>query len=301
MSVHIVTPNRIITISDRTYMLSVFTLSFLLTVLVRKIVQKLRKKQQFQLPGPGGAQLGLELFDDSELGHIILACISDREQYLLRDQKLKQLLFALVKAKLSNDSLIVSPNLVRFLALRLIKPNSGIITKIGNFIVSSNSGLKTITAFALGIANGFFISLPYAILSIVLMLTETHNYYPCSKYFNKLPESADQITRVYSKSNGGNLIISDNDGGRQLQLFVPSHSETKSEIISTTEVKKTKTTTYQKSRTKGKTVNFDKVRKTDNQNQLRSFSQLEEPIVPQKQCHIREAIHDVIKATDSLE
>lgn len=299
MTVHIITPNRIITISDRTYMLTIFTLSFLLTVIVRKIVAKLRKKQQLQLPEPGGDQVNFELFDDSELGHIILSCIANDEQYLVRDRKLKELLFALVRAKLSNESLIITPNLVRFLALRLIKPNNGLITKIGNFIVSSNSGLKTISAFALGIANGFLISVPYAILSILLMLTATRNCYPCERYFEKLPISADQITRVYSNSNVGNLFISNNDSERQLEVFVPSHSETKSEIISPTEVKKTKTTTYQKSRVRTKTVNFDQIRKTDNQ--LRPFRQLEEPIVPQKSFGIREAINDVIKATDSLE
>ena len=299
MTLYIVTPNRIITVSDQMYMLTIFSLSFILTVLVRKIVAKLRQKQLYQMPGPGGAQFGLELFDDNELGHIILSCIADEEQYLVRDRKLKQLLFALVRAKLSNKSLIISPNLVRFLALRLIKPNSGIITKIGNFVFSSTSGLKTITAFALGVANGFLISLPYAVLTIVLMLTATHNCYPCEKYFDKLPKSADPITRVYAEREVGNLIISSNDEGRQIQLFVPSHSETKSEVVSLTEVKKTKTTTYQKSRVRPKAVKFDKIRKIDNQ--LRSFSQLEEPVVPQKPCGIREAINDVVKAKDSLE
>lgn len=41
--------------------------------------------------------------------------------------------FTLVKAKIKNDSLIITPNMVRFLALNLISSDSNVIAKIGTW------------------------------------------------------------------------------------------------------------------------------------------------------------------------
>ena len=282
-------------------MLTVFTLSFFIGLVAKHVVRKLKKKQATRLPHAGGSSaLDLELYNDNDLGHIILSCIADEDRYLVRDPKLNELIFAPIRAKIRNESLIINPNLIRFIALRLIKPNTGIIARIGNLVISPHKTktiVQTIIAVALGLTNSFLMSLPYIGLSMVLIITSTRNCYPCERYFEKLtPGPQEEITRAYSNRPFGNIVVSNNDESHQVALYVPSSAaETKEDIIGPNEVKRTMT--YRKSRPKARRVTFEDFRRNDNE--LKAFNNLEEPTVKQTPC-LSEIIEAILEAGEPL-
>ena len=260
MGLFLVRKDRIILISDRTMMLTGYILGVFIGLIAKRVIKKLKEKQKVHLPNPGGSQLNLELYNQNELGYIIMSCISDYEQFLVKDPRLNELLFSLIRAKINNESIIIHPNLLRFIATRLINPNTGLITKLGNLVVSSHKSklmVQLISSFAVGMTNAFFMSLFYTGFAMLVIFSSTSNCFDCDRYFQKLtPTEQEQITRVYADRLFGNLLISNSDLSRQLEIYVPSSTtETISEVINENEVKRTRT--YQKSRTKARQITFD--------------------------------------------
>ena len=90
------------------------------------------------MANPRGGNIGLGFSDNTELAHTILTCIADNERYLVKDPEIIKMVFDLVKAKIKNESLVLTPNILRFLALKLINNDQTLIVKIRNIIVSSN-------------------------------------------------------------------------------------------------------------------------------------------------------------------
>ena len=85
------------------------------------------------MANPRGGNIGLGFSDNTELAHTILTCIADNERYLVKDPEIIKMVFDLVKAKIKNESLVLTPNMLRFLALKLINNDQPFIVKIGTF------------------------------------------------------------------------------------------------------------------------------------------------------------------------
>lgn len=92
--------------------------------------------------GGGNRTIGLELTDDTELAKILLLYISDNERYLVKDPRIIQIVFNLVKARTKLESLTLTPNMIRFLALNLISNDQTLIVKICNILASSNNRIR---------------------------------------------------------------------------------------------------------------------------------------------------------------
>lgn len=133
MTLFIRTENRLLQISDAYVMALAFVISFIFVKVLKKINAKVLKKddakrkkgRSAKLPHNRGGSLNLNVdyIDDAELGNIILSCIADGNSYLVIDENIKNLIFNLVKAKVKNESLILTPNFLRYLAVRLINQN----------------------------------------------------------------------------------------------------------------------------------------------------------------------------------
>ena len=106
-----------------------------------------KNAQQTKITNLKGGAFEVQAFNEKELGEIILSCISDNEAYLIKDPKLIKLMFILVKAKIQNESLALTPNLVRFLVLKLIHEhnNGTLVTKIGTAVFGTDNKLRTVT------------------------------------------------------------------------------------------------------------------------------------------------------------
>ena len=294
MTLFIRTQKRLLEISDA----YVMALSFLIFFAVGKIFQAVVEKQKRKKTGnvnmsnPRGGTIGVEFSDDTELANIILTCIADNERYLLKDPELIKVVFNLVKAKIKNESLSLTPNMLRFLALKLINNDQTLIVKIGNIIVSSNNRARLFArvsgAAVIGFVGALFSIFPYAVLMMVLYFNTTENCgYKCPDYFETLPKEGP--VEIYKKESTGHVFIVGNDDAKQIEIYTPSKSADEVTVRSNGVVEKT--TTYTKVRKKAKQVNFSDFKNTDPV--LSSFKDLEEPKIPQKNCPIND-VHDII-------
>lgn len=297
MTLFIRTPRRQYEISDFYIMTLAFCISFAVTKIVKSVVEKQQRQGQdskhMQIPNPTGGAIGFQVSDDTELGGLILSCIADNQSYLVKDEKIIRVIFSLVKAKLKDESLVLTPNMIRFLALNLLDSDSGLIAKIGNVVVSSENRFRLMTRTAgsvgIGIITALLSSFVCGVLIMVLLFDNTHNCgYKCDDYFEHLPK--DHSSKIFAEKPTGQVLIAGNDDARQVEIYIPSQPANEVTISSTGEAKVTKT--YKKSRKKAKVVNFSEFKKKSDV--LSSFDDLEEPYVPQSVCPINDA-HDLLK------
>lgn len=288
-------PGKRYEISDAYVMGLAFILSFIVTKVLKDVVQKIidrnGKKITMANPRGGALDIDVEIWDKTELANIILECINDNEDYLVINPQIKKLVFSLVKAKLKDQSLVVSPNMMRFLSLMVLrKNNASFIAKFGKYVISSENRARLLARFfgasVVGVVTGLISSItyavPYAVFILTLLFDLTVNCnYNCNNYFEKLPQ--EQIVRVYAEKSNENLIITGNAEAQQIEIYIPSKAQP---IITDSETgKKVVQKTYKLSRKKAKQVNFSEFKKTDPV--LASFQNLEEPNVPQKTCPVK--------------
>ena len=243
-------------------------------------------------PRGGKINIGLEFSDDTELAHTILACIVDNERYLLKDPEITKIVFILVQAKIKKESLVLTINIMRFLALRLVNNDQTLIVKIGNIVASSNNRARLFArvsgAAIIKFIGALFSIFPSAVLMMIIFFDTTENCgYKCSDYFEQLPKEGP--VEIYGKESTGHLLIAENDDARQVGIYILSKAADEVTISSNGELKTTKT--YTKVRKKAKRVNFSNFKQIDPV--LSSFKDLEESKIPQKNCPIND-VHDVI-------
>lgn len=293
MTLFVSTPKRTFILSDMSVMALTFITFFLVGRITKSVIEKLNQKQKnIDVKNPRGGSVGLDLVDDTELAHIILTCLSDHEMYLVKDPTLLELVFDMIKAKIKEESLMITPNLVRFIALKLINNEQTLLVQVGNIIASLNNRAKIIArvagAAAMGFLGALFTCLPYAVLMMVIYFDVTENCgYDCVNYFEKIA-GKDPIT-IYAEKPTGNLLIGNNDEARQVAIYVPSKAKEKIEMTKNGDLKTTKT--YTKVIKKAKEVKFIDFQRTDPV--LSRFADLEEPKVPQKKCPVSD-LHDII-------
>jgi len=239
------------------------------------------------MANPRGGNIGLEFSDDTELAHTILACMDDNESYLVKDREIAKLIFALVRAKIKKESLVLTPNMMRFLALKVISKDQTLIVQIGNILASSSNRARLLArlsgAAIIGLVGALVSALPYGILLLLLAFNATENFgYKCSDYFEQLPKV--EPAKIYAEESTGHLVIAGNDDARQVEIYTPAKVADEVTISGNGELKTTKT--YTKVRKKAKEVKFSDFKQADPV--LSSFKDLEEPDVPKKNCPIND-------------
>lgn len=102
------TATRRYKISDAYVMALSFAIFFVVGKYAKTVLKNLETKQVRKMSNPKGKGLKLEFFDDNELEITLLPCIADNEHYLVRNEKVKELIFGLVKKTIKNESLILT-------------------------------------------------------------------------------------------------------------------------------------------------------------------------------------------------
>jgi hypothetical protein len=294
MTLFIRTARREFQISDLYVMALSFCIFFAVGLIVKSVLEKQQRKKSknIQIPNPRGGSIEVKISDETELALTILSCIADNERYLVKDPEVRKVIFGLVKEKLKNESLVITPNMMRFLALKLLKNDQSLIAKIGSVVVSSTNRARLLArvsgAAMIGFLGALVSTLPYAILLVLIFFESTENCgYKCDHYFDNIPQ--DQPVRIYDEKPTGHLAIAGNDDARQIEIYTPSKAS--DEVISSSTGKTKVTKSYNKSTKKAKEVKFSDFKKKDPV--LSSFKDLEEPSVPQKLCPIKNP-HDII-------
>lgn len=296
MTLFITTPSRRYEISDAYVMALTFIIVYWVTTISKKAIEKRisnkkKKNKTIKLPDPRGGSKEIKVSDDTELGFIILSCIADNESYIVKSRKIREVIFRLVKRKLENDSLVISPNMIRFLALKLINEDQSLIVKIGNIVLSSSNRIRLMTRIVgtsvIAFMGAIFMNLPFAILLVMVYFDQTQYCgYNCDAHFQHVSEK--EAINIYAEEPAGHLAISGNDEARQVSIYNPTRANDK--IIDVTAERKTVQKQYQRSRKKTKEVKFSEFRKTDPV--LSQFQDLPEPEVPQKICKLNN-VHEV--------
>ncbi len=264
------------------------------TEIIHKIISKNTKENKIKLSNPRGGKIDIKISDEVELAHTILTCIADNEQYLVTSPTIKQLIFNLVKKKIKSESLIITPNLIRLLALRILIKDEPKIIKFRNALVSSSNfarlKIRVIGSSTLSLLCYMSSSLTYLVFLILLLFQETENCgYNCHDYFQQLPKTTP--IEILAEQPGGHLVIAENDYTKQVEIYIPDKSSEKVNVIDskTGEQMIKVTKNYKLSSKKAKEVKFSEFRKTDPV--LSAFK--EEPKVPQRPCPVSD-ISDVI-------
>lgn len=178
MTLFINTPNRKLEISEIYIMELTFLIFFAVTKIFKSVVKKQIEKQKRNNPknvnivNPRGGTLGIGISDDTKLAYTILSCIANNQRYLTKDPKAIRIIFALTKSKIKKESLITSPDMMRFLALTLINKNQTLVVKVANIIVSSNNiarlGARMVGSAIIRIVSVLAAPIPYAVFMLVL-------------------------------------------------------------------------------------------------------------------------------------
>lgn len=291
MTLFLKMPGRRYEISDIYVMALSFCLFFAVGKIFRAVIEKRESTKAIKMPNPKGGSMGLELSDDNELALTILSCIADNERYLVKDQRIVNLVFGLVKEKIKNESLVLTPNMMRLLALKLINTDQSFMVKIGNIVVSANNRVRLLSrvlgAAIIGFAGALFSALPYAILLLLSYFYATENCgYKCHDYFEHIPKEGP--VRIYAEKPTGHLAIGGNDDARQVEIYTPS--KVLDEVIISNTGGATIKKSYSNSRKKAKEVKFSDFKNKDPL--LSAFKDAEEPVIPQKPCIMNDA-HDI--------
>ena len=295
MSLYIITPRRTFEIDEIYPTIMVFLIGVAIGKILKSVLKRLHRRYRIsKIANPNGGGFNLELFDDDEIVQTILICIQDNNRYLVKDPQVRNAIFALVKAKIKNQSLVITPNMLRFLALRLINNDQTLIVNIRNILVSSTNRARLVARVSggvvVGIIGAIFSMLPYAAFAALVYFENTKNCgYKCSNYFEQFPKEGP--IRIYGNHEGqsnGHLVIADNNDARQLEFYIPSNAADEVTTSSNGELRRTQS--YKKiQRKKMKQVNFQDFKQTDPV--LSSFKDLEEPQIPEKKCSIQDAIN----------
>ena len=171
MTLFITTKNRLYEINDFYVMVLSFLIFFAVGKIFKAVVEKLKTtKKNVNLANPRGGNInfGVKVHDDEELAYTILTCIADNQRYLVKDPEITKMVFSLVKAKIENQYLVLTPNLMRLIALRLIRNDQTLLAKFGNVIASSNNRARLVArasgSAVIGFMAALFSTFPYAIL-----------------------------------------------------------------------------------------------------------------------------------------
>jgi hypothetical protein len=197
---------------------------FAIGTIIKRVIEK-QETAKIKVPNPKGGGMEIEFTDDSELASVILSCIADNEFYIVKNPKIIDLIFSLVKKKIKNESLIITPNMMRFLALKLLSNDESLIVKLGNIVTSSDNRIRLFSrvlgSAILGFLGALFSIFPYALLIAVLYFGSTENCgYKCHDYFEHIPKEQPAI--IYAEKFPGNLVIGQNDAARQVKIYTPS-------------------------------------------------------------------------------
>lgn len=256
MTLFLKTERRLLEISDLYVMAFAFAIFFFVGSIFRRILEEKMTSgpvcNATGVPNPRGGTLKFQFSDETKLANTILTCIADDQRYRIKNPELAKIIFTLVKAKIQNESLVLTPNMLRFLALKLVNNDQSLILKLGNMVASSNNQIRlfvrVLGAAVIGFSGALISAFPYAVLMMVLFFNSTTNCgYKCDEFFELYPKEKPAI--IQAEQANGHIYIAGNDDAKQLEIYIPEKNK---EITIYSPGKLEKTTKYAPSRKKAK-------------------------------------------------
>ena len=237
----------------KTRNLSAMRLAFLINCNVIqinvKVLNQFQKQTKNTVFDKYNKNLKLEETHIQQLDNIILHYITKEKNFLVKNEKIKILVFILVKQNFNNQPWILSPNLLYFLALNLIKTDKSLIAKFNRkFPILSKKlrisfltcGYVAIYYLGIGYPHGSYYKMPIEPIGI---WTECR-----TNLITKVIRKVDQ-TELYTSSLERSDILES-----KMKLSIDSR-KSKIDLM--------KNRQYRKSQLKSRIVRFDDFRKKD--------------------------------------
>ena len=280
-------------------------------MITKKIKQAQERKKRKSLTHIKGGSLTLDATDQKDLAELILSYVKDFGVYKLKDPRMINLIFNLVQANVERESIILSPRLIRFLALSVTSKaqvGNNIALQAGKIIVSTDNFVRLkariIISAAIGLTGGLFSLVAHSAYTLIVLFIAYHLTEKCGytitapDYFEVLQAASGrpEVVQIYEETPNGHVFIAEND--KEFELFIEEPQSREiliKEQEDNTKVKVIKKT-YKSSRKKPKMVTFEQFRKTDPVLSKFNNIDMEEPYVPQKICEVEPK--QVIKTLD---
>jgi hypothetical protein len=210
------------------------------------------------------------------------------------------LIYRLAKQNFKFQSLIITQNLLRFLALKLATENNTMIVKFQNFLLLSDNPVRLLLLGGSALTQGTIAALtsifPFAVFALFVTFSQTENCgFQCDKYFQEVRPQDNATLMVYAPQSTGNLIITSENSARRVEIFIPDQGEVRQNpIMKKAKGKTTISKDYKKVESKrSKTVTFNEFK--ENYPALKAFGEIGEPIIFTKFCQFTpEQIRDHI-------
>ena len=197
----------------------------------RKKIKNRTKKTSFY--NPIGGDTLLQTTSNSELAYLILTCIADEDSYIVKNKEIAKMIFALVKAKIKNESLIISPNFLRYLAKTIVYQESqqSLLMQFKSVMVQTSTltrlKIRGCGSLLIGIAGYAMPAMTFAqtLLFIVTFWDNTQSAgYNCKDHFQQVEKQVDSPTRYYrirsDESATGQLLVNGNDNqGKEVEVY----------------------------------------------------------------------------------
>ena len=317
MTLFIKTPrDKVFEISEVYVMALTFIIFYSLGRISRELIKKQiesynRNKKNYnrnktiKIANPRGGTDIIEIRvpnNNEKLRDLVLSCISNNERYSIKSEKITKLIYKLLGSEFKDETIAITPNLIRYVATALIKINMNErwYIKFVDFIAAFDNKMRAVyriggSAAIAGFVGFFSTSIRYGIIALIIHYQATENCgYRCSDYFEHI--SKDEPFFVSLDESSNKIIIASEKDSKQLELYIPSKEGAKITVGDKKgSIKISKD--YVKRKKKAKQVNFsDFVR----ENQLLSSTvedDRDEPLTPQKRClgaNTRDSIREAI-------
>lgn len=292
MTLFIVRKNRSWEVNKAYVMALTFIIFFAVDKIFKAVIKNQIKKNKKNIEivdARGGGGSLIEFNNNQELAEAILVCIEDNKSYLVNDPDIIKLIFALVKAKIKKESIVLTPNLIRYLAWRLGNDDKILFLKLRNILFFSENqariSFRVIGTALTAFIGALFNMLPYSILIAMIYFDSTEDcYHRCSDYLHELP--AEGPVKIQREKSTGNIFISGNGDARQIKIYIPSKGPEEVTMNEKGELIKT----YKFSRKKPRQVNLSDFKSKNKDLLIFNDQDLKEPSVPQRTCELREAM-----------
>ena len=311
MVFYVKTPKRELVIDEIYLMFLAFFIAYFVTEITKKVIKRIKlkrnnKKESITIYNPQGGDLDdmvekfsrfkFQMTDERELAYTILTCIADDHRYILKDEYLTKVIFSLVQTIVKDQSIILSPNMLRFLALQLLRNNdNNLQIKVGNiFFESMNRGrilIRVAGSLLIGTVASALTALPYAILTMIVYFQATKNSgFRCSEYFEQLPNQGPVL--MEEKRTGPTIFIGDS----KPEIYVPKYTRKTKKVRVITKSELESNQRYKRVRCQPKEVKFIDFQKSDPVLSRFRDQNLEEPYINQNTPPGKE-IHDLIDSS----
>jgi hypothetical protein len=248
---------------------------------MKVIERRKNQKEKTNLLFRGGAV-------KAETANLIVSSIKDEISYIVKDRKLTKSIYRLAKENFKFQSLIITPNLPRFLVLKLASENNTMVVRFQNFLLLSDSPVRLLirggSALTVGIITALTSVLPFAVLVLFVTFSQTENCgFQCEKYFQEIRPQDNGALMVYAPQSTGSLIITSKNSAQRVEISIPDQAEVRpNPIIKKVEGKTTISRKYKKVEAKAKMVTFSQFKEKDPV--LKALGEIEEPNIPTKSC-----------------